>query len=57
MGASDLWVYRSCYDRRGRRDGKRKAPSEDGPRILCFLSLQTTGVHLLLVGYLRLSNG
>jgi hypothetical protein len=57
MGASDLWVYRSCYDRRGCCDGERKAPPEDGPRILCFLSLQTTGVRLLLVGYLRLTNG
>jgi len=57
MGASDLWVYRSCYDRRGCRDGKRKAPTADGPRILCFLSLQTTGVRLLLVGCSRLSNG
>jgi len=57
MGAPDLWVHRSCYDRRGCSDGESKTPTEDGPRILCVPSLQTTGVRLLLVGYLRLSNG
>jgi hypothetical protein len=52
MGAPDLWVYRSCYDRWGCSDGESKTPTEDGPGILCFPSLQTTGVRLLMVGYL-----